>query len=378
MAPGEVQSVVMDYSGANASSIVNVMAHGLPDYSSVMNDFFGQSLASKVAYRSLRFEDISHPPPEAYYLQPTPASGCNFTSPDVQCSTIFEGQYRALISLPSEVTGLQGPWRTCTPVIYGVYDPPLALTEASYAAGITMPHGGAPTEYQTHKSEAPAAAPTPPDITVPRTAPASTPQATGAGRIPPAESAVLPPGSGSSDTSGGGSGGADGSGSGSNENGSGENGSSGSDLNGNGSDSSDSNGNGNGNGNGSGDSGSNSNGSSGEGAHSGSGQSNGESGSGPGSGSGSQSENGSQSAGQGSNGGNSNSGDSDPHASASGASNGDAGQEDASNSGQSSRTGSSTGAVASATRSSAASNAFETHWHWSTLIAFGLIHFAIT
>ena len=67
MGPGEVKSVVMDYSDANASSIVNVLAHGLPEYSAVMDDFFGQSLASKVAYRSLRFEDISHPPPEAYY-----------------------------------------------------------------------------------------------------------------------------------------------------------------------------------------------------------------------------------------------------------------------------------------------------------------------
>lgn len=348
-----------------------------------MDDFFGHSLASKVAYRSLRFEDISHPPPEAYYLQPTPASGCNFTSPDVQCSTIFEGQYRALISLPSEVTGLQGPWRTCTPVIYGVYDPPLALTEASYAAGVTMPHGGAPTEYNTHKSEAPAAAPTPPDITVPRTAPAS-PQATGAGRIPPAESAVLPSGSGSSDTDGNGSGGSDGSnsgssGSGSNGNGSGDNGASG------GNDSNDSGANGNGSGdNGSNDNGSNDDGSNGQGSHGGSGQGNDSSGSGSGSGSGSQSsggsqsDDGSQSAGQGSNDGNGNSGGSNPNASASGSNNGDSDQSDGSNSGQSSGTRTPTGAGASATGTSAASSAFESRWNWSLLAVFGLVHFAIT
>ncbi|CAK3817613.1 Hypothetical predicted protein [Lecanosticta acicola] len=193
LAPGEVKSVVMDYSPSNASSTIDILAHGLPAYSSAMQAFFESSLAGQVAYKSLAFEDYRHPPPEAYYLQPTPASGCNFTTPDPQCSTVFEGQYRALISLPSEVTGLQGPWKSCTPVIYGVYDPPIALTEASFAAGITMPPGSAHSDNPNAPSpEQPAAAPSlPPGITVPKTAPGPV-QTQGPTYIPPAESAVLP------------------------------------------------------------------------------------------------------------------------------------------------------------------------------------------
>lgn len=140
LAPEEVSSIVLNYNEQEASSIVSTMALNLPGYADVMNDIVGNH---NVTAKPLRIEDVLHPPPEAYYLQPLDnAPGCGLSVPQPQCSTIFEGAYRALISLPHEVTGFQGSWKSCFPVIYGVYDPPIALTRASTADGATLPNAG--------------------------------------------------------------------------------------------------------------------------------------------------------------------------------------------------------------------------------------------
>ena len=140
LAPEEVSSIVLNYNDQEASSIVSTMALNLPGYADVMNDIVGNY---NVTAKPLRIEDVLHPPPEAYYLQPLDnAPGCGLSVPQPQCSTIFEGAYRALISLPHEVTGFQGSWKSCFPVIYGVYDPPIALTRASTADGATLPNAG--------------------------------------------------------------------------------------------------------------------------------------------------------------------------------------------------------------------------------------------
>ncbi|EMF08862.1 uncharacterized protein SEPMUDRAFT_151771 [Sphaerulina musiva SO2202] len=153
LAPDQVSSIVLDYSGQEAANIVSTMALGLPGYADVMNKVVGNF---NVTAKPLRLEDVLHPPPEAYYLQPLDnAPGCDLSAPQPQCSTIFEGEYRALISLPPQVTGFQGPWKKCAPVIYGVYDPPIALTKASTAAGPTLPGGKKATPNNSPPAQTP-------------------------------------------------------------------------------------------------------------------------------------------------------------------------------------------------------------------------------
>ncbi|GIZ38563.1 hypothetical protein CKM354_000197900 [Cercospora kikuchii] len=232
LAPQEVSSIVLNFDEKEASSIISTMAHNLPGYADVMQKVAGNF---NVTARPLNLSDVLHPPPEAYYLQPLEnAPGCDPLAPQPQCSTIYEGAYRALISLPQEVTGFQGAWKSCFPVIYGVYDPPIALTKASVAEGPTLPGGYKPTPGPERPNQTP---PTAEPGNLPQIPPFARPTAL-PNELPPEGSPAgptLPPnyggssggkGGGSGNNGGGGSnnGGSGNGGSGSNNGGSGNNG----------------------------------------------------------------------------------------------------------------------------------------------------------
>ncbi|KAM3422086.1 hypothetical protein BST61_g2462 [Cercospora zeina] len=282
LAPQEVSSIVLDFHEQEASSIIRTMAHNLPGYADVMARVIGNY---NVTAKRLNLSDIIHPPPEAYYLQPLDnAPGCDVAAPQPECSTIFEGAYRALISLPQEVTGIQGAWKSCFPVIYGVYDPPIALTEASVADGPTLPGGGGykPTQGpeqtgQTPQTPLPGHMPQIPPIARPTALPDNLPaEGSVAGPTLPHSGGSWGGNGGSENTgdSGNDGGGSDGGGSGNNGGGS-DGGGSG--KNGGGSDGGGSGNNGGGSSNG--ESGNNGGGSSnGESGNNGGGSSNGESG----------------------------------------------------------------------------------------------------
>jgi len=149
MAPSDVSSIVLNYGSAKASGVVSTIAENLPGYGDVSPDIHvGAVISKSLIAERLRIEDLVHPPPRAYYLRPEGAPGCGSLVHSPECGTIFEGAYRAIISLPSEVNLLQGAWATCNPAIYGVYDPPIALTERASAAKPTLPAG-----YQTSAAD---------------------------------------------------------------------------------------------------------------------------------------------------------------------------------------------------------------------------------
>ncbi|KAI5361526.1 hypothetical protein Slin14017_G082590 [Septoria linicola] len=219
LAPEEVSSIVLNFNDQEASSIISTMAHGLPGYADVMNKVVGNF---DVVAKRLSLDDVQHPPPEAYYLQPLDnAPGCGLSAPQPQCSTIFEGAYRALISLPQEVTGFQGEWKSCFPVIYGVYDPPIALTRASTADGATLPGyrptANNPQNTQTPQTAQPADLPQIPPIARPTALPNELPGENGSGNRPAGP--TLPNSGGSSNTGGSNSGGTNSNGGGSGNNG---------------------------------------------------------------------------------------------------------------------------------------------------------------
>lgn len=144
-----MSSIVLKYDSAKASELISTVAGNLKGYGDVSPDIhLGAILSESLTAEPLRIEDLVHPPPRAYYLRPEGAPGCDSLIHKPECGTIFEGAYRAIISLPSKVSGLQGAWKTCNPAIYGVYDPPIALTEASAAAKPTGV-GNAPPAYTT-------------------------------------------------------------------------------------------------------------------------------------------------------------------------------------------------------------------------------------
>lgn len=166
--PEELSSVVLNFNKPEASSIVRTLAKGLPGYPNALQSIVGNF---NVSYEPLNLAAYTNPSPEAYYLRPNvDIPGCNFTAPNQQCSTIFEGEYRALVSLPSEVTGLQGPWKSCLPVVYGVYDPPQVLTKASRAAAPTLPGGRTISQYTQPATQPAATLPRPPSATIRPTA----------------------------------------------------------------------------------------------------------------------------------------------------------------------------------------------------------------
>jgi len=119
--------------------MVNLLAHAA---AGVENPFYDAILYAGSAYNlfptPLDLHSLVHPAPTDYYLNPGTVPGCDdIVQPE--CGTIFEALYRPILSLPSQIASLQGAWNTCVPVIFGVYDPPTALTQVSTIAGVSLP-----------------------------------------------------------------------------------------------------------------------------------------------------------------------------------------------------------------------------------------------
>ncbi|KAK5687742.1 hypothetical protein LTS10_001882 [Elasticomyces elasticus] len=135
LAPAEVSTLLIDYPEGAASSYASAIANGLPN---AVHDQFGR-ISGKLKTQRLDLDALVHPAITDYFLNPRGAPGCNYSFPTPECSTMFEGEYRPILSLPAQVSLLQGAWKGCVPAIYGVYDPPLALTEGSTLDGPTIP-----------------------------------------------------------------------------------------------------------------------------------------------------------------------------------------------------------------------------------------------
>ncbi|KAI7161833.1 hypothetical protein KC349_g2551 [Hortaea werneckii] len=166
LAPEHVSTLLVSYGPAAATSAANAIASGGADYANAIGNVVG---VLDVMPQRLDLNALVHPAPTDYYLRPEGAPGCSLLYPQPECGTIFEGRHRPILSVPSQVSILQGEWATCNPAIYGVYDPSVALTKTSVLQGPEYP-GRPSTEQdsgngghqQTSYEAASANRPTPP------------------------------------------------------------------------------------------------------------------------------------------------------------------------------------------------------------------------
>lgn len=138
--PTSLQSLVRDLGpGINTASVVSEIAHGGPDYYHWINNVLGSGInyayyggyGTNVTALPADFSDMKVPSAEAYYLNINGPFGCNRMGDHPQCSTIFDGAYRAQLLVPDQVRSLRPEWATCYDPLYGAYDPPIALTPAA-------------------------------------------------------------------------------------------------------------------------------------------------------------------------------------------------------------------------------------------------------
>ncbi|KAI6790802.1 hypothetical protein KC361_g7698 [Hortaea werneckii] len=164
LAPEDVSTLLVSYGPAAATSAANAIASGGADYANAIMNVVG---ALDVMPQRLDLNALVHPAPTDYYLRPEGAPGCSLSYPQPECGTIFEGRHRPILSVPSQVSILQGEWATCNPAIYGVYDPPVALTKTSVLQGPEYPgrhstehdsgnDGQQPTSYEAASANRPA------------------------------------------------------------------------------------------------------------------------------------------------------------------------------------------------------------------------------
>lgn len=105
--------VATDYS----KYVYSVTALGIQDDDLLSKDGTGHAVT---ATRAVEFAHLTAPSPEEYFLNPN--YYC-FTTSDPSCGTIFNGDYRPQLSLPSKLLNLDPAWASCLPYIGGVYDP---------------------------------------------------------------------------------------------------------------------------------------------------------------------------------------------------------------------------------------------------------------
>ncbi|KAI7225209.1 hypothetical protein KC343_g8023, partial [Hortaea werneckii] len=166
LAPEDVSTLLVSYGPSAATSAAHAIASGGADYANAIMNVVG---ALDVMPQRLDLNALVHPAPTDYYLRPEGAPGCSLSYPQPECGTIFEGRHRPILSVPSQVSILQGEWATCNPAIYGVYDPPVALTKTSVLEGPEYPgrhsteqDSGNGGHQQTSYEAASANRPTPP------------------------------------------------------------------------------------------------------------------------------------------------------------------------------------------------------------------------
>ncbi|KAI7221905.1 hypothetical protein KC333_g1484 [Hortaea werneckii] len=136
MDPADVSSlrnVPLDYS----AFISSITASGIYN-----RDLLSKSQTPDLSYigwigtpRAMDYEHITAPSPEDYFLNPNMPPNCKWNSRNDMCGTIYEGDYRPQLSLPSQLIDLDPAWKNCEPYIQGIYDPPKALQPATTLDG---------------------------------------------------------------------------------------------------------------------------------------------------------------------------------------------------------------------------------------------------
>ncbi|GAB1740452.1 hypothetical protein NU219Hw_g5557t1 [Hortaea werneckii] len=136
MDPADVSSlrnVPLDYS----AFISSITASGIYN-----RDLLSKSQTPDLSYigwigtpEAMDYEHITAPSPEDYFLNPNMPPNCKWNSRNDMCGTIYEGDYRPQLSLPSELIALDPAWKDCKPHIGGIYDPPKALQPATTLDG---------------------------------------------------------------------------------------------------------------------------------------------------------------------------------------------------------------------------------------------------
>jgi putative intracellular protease/amidase len=136
--PTSLTSLVRDIGPVNTASVVSEIAHGGPSYDYWVNAVQGTGLNydyqrgyySSVLAKPVDFYHLAVPEAEAYYMNINGAPGCNRMGDHPQCSTIFDGEYRAQLLVPEQVRSLRPEWADCYDPLFGALDPPIALTSA--------------------------------------------------------------------------------------------------------------------------------------------------------------------------------------------------------------------------------------------------------
>ncbi|KAI7162428.1 hypothetical protein KC349_g1997 [Hortaea werneckii] len=141
-------NILISMDPADVSSLRNVPL----DYSAFMSsitasgiynrDLLSKSQTPDLSYigwigtpRAMDYEHITAPSPEDYFLNPNMPPNCKWNSRNDMCGTIYEGDYRPQLSLPSQLIDLDPAWKNCKPYIQGIYDPPKALQPATTLDG---------------------------------------------------------------------------------------------------------------------------------------------------------------------------------------------------------------------------------------------------
>ncbi|KAI7553970.1 hypothetical protein KC331_g863 [Hortaea werneckii] len=141
-------NILISMDPADVSSLRNVPL----DYSAFMSsitasgiynrDLLSKSQTPDLSYigwigtpQAMDYEHITAPSPEDYFLNPNMPPNCKWNSRNDMCGTIYEGDYRPQLSLPSQLIDLDPAWKNCEPYIQGIYDPPKALQPATTLDG---------------------------------------------------------------------------------------------------------------------------------------------------------------------------------------------------------------------------------------------------
>jgi hypothetical protein len=145
--PTSLSSLVRDLGPVNTGSVVSEIAHGGPSYEYWVNAVQGTEhnynyqggYYSSVVAKPVDFHNLAVPAAEAYYMNINGAPGCNRMGDHPQCSTIFDGDYRAQLLVPEQVRSLRPEWADCYDPLFGALDPPIALTPAASIKAPTQP-----------------------------------------------------------------------------------------------------------------------------------------------------------------------------------------------------------------------------------------------
>lgn len=113
------------------STDVSTLRYAVPDYSDYMYsltalglDIWTYSTHSNGAFSPtpwpIDYDHLTAPPPTEYFMNPN--HDCR-TDGDLQCGTLWNGDYKPQLALPSQLVNLDPHWSSCQPYIGGVYDP---------------------------------------------------------------------------------------------------------------------------------------------------------------------------------------------------------------------------------------------------------------